>query len=391
MVIPAHIQALLDRMDAAGEVGYLVGGCLRDSLLGLTPHDFDIATSARPERTVEIFSDYRVIPTGIKHGTVTVIAEDCPVEITTFRIDGTYTDSRHPDSIRFADRINEDLARRDFTVNAMAYHPTRGLVDLFGGKEDLNAKLIRAVGNPATRFSEDALRILRAFRFSAQLGFSIHPDTLSGAEQTREGLSHIAKERITTEWLRLVTSPSPSQPIRQMISLGILPYITGSYTPSERLLALLPHVPSNTDARLGLLFAETSEQELRHSLTALKCSNRQITGALAVRRGALLTVASPKDAGRFRAATGCYTSDAIAVSVLLGHSPKEATEWIRQSTAPCRVTDLALTGRDLSALGFAGKEIGEVLSRLLTQAMEDPSLNRREILLSLAKQMDSKE
>ena len=387
MVIPAPIQALLDRLDEAGEVGYLVGGCLRDSLLGITPHDFDIATSARPERTAEIFSDYRVIPTGIKHGTVTVLAEGTPVEITTFRIDGAYTDSRHPDSVRFADRVNEDLARRDFTVNAMAYHPSRELVDLFGGRKDLDAKIIRAVGDPATRFSEDALRILRAFRFSAQLDFSIHEDTLAGAKETREGLRQIAKERIASEWLRLLTSPSPIRPIRQMAELGILSYIVGAYTPSEPILTNLPKMAANTDARLGIFFVETSEEDAKQLLSSLKYSNRQITGALAVRRGALLSVDSPKDAGRFRAATGCYAADAIHASILLGHSPKDAEEWIKQSTAPCRLTDLALTGRDLCALGLEGKEIGTVLSALLTLAMEDPTLNRRETLLSLAKQM----
>lgn len=390
MEYPSWIGALLLRLEEAGEEGYLVGGCLRDSLLGIPPHDFDIAVSCPPERTTELFSDYRVIPTGIRHGTVTVIAEGEPVELTTFRVDGTYTDSRHPDRVCFAGRIEEDLSRRDFTVNAMAYNPRRGLVDLFGGAEDLASRTIRAVGDAYTRFTEDALRILRAFRFSAQLGFSVHHDTLKGAYEARDGLARIAKERIAAEWLRLLSSPAPTEPLRQMIALEILPYIAGNYTPSDRTVADLAKTEPDSDLRVGLFLSEATEEEARSILRQLKCSNRCITGALAVRRGAQLSVDTPKDAGRFRAATGVYALSAVKASIRTGNSPEEALAWITQSTAPCRVADLAISGRELGEMGLCGKELGQMLSLLLEKAMEDPSLNQRDTLLALVRDLQKK-
>ena len=177
--IPEYVGEIFARFSRFGEEAYIVGGSLRDALLGITPNDFDIATSATPEKTIELFSDKRVIETGLKHGTVTVIFDGEPVEITTFRVDGGYTDSRRPDSVSFTRSIEDDLSRRDFTVNAMAFNDERGIVDVFGGRDDLKARVIRAVREPELRFSEDALRIMRAFRFSAQLGYSAEPRSAS--------------------------------------------------------------------------------------------------------------------------------------------------------------------------------------------------------------------
>ena len=176
--IPEYAESVLERLEQNGEEAYIVGGSLRDSLLGKAASDYDVATSALPERTLEIFSDYRVIATGLKHGTVTVMSDGKPIEVTTFRVDGGYSDSRHPDSVSFTRSIEEDVSRRDFTVNAMAYSQRRGLVDLFGGRDDLAKGIIRAVGDPERRFDEDALRIMRAFRFSAQLDFEIEEKSL---------------------------------------------------------------------------------------------------------------------------------------------------------------------------------------------------------------------
>ena len=202
--VPAPVSAVLDRLERAGFEAYAVGGCTRDALLGQAPDDWDITTSALPEQTKEVFSDCRTIDTGIKHGTVAVRMEDMLLEVTTYRVDGDYKDSRHPEDVTFTRSLAEDLARRDFTMNAIAYSPVRGPVDLYGGAEDIAARTIRCVGDPETRFTEDALRILRALRFSSVLGFSIEPETAAAIHARKERIRYVAMERIATELLKLL-------------------------------------------------------------------------------------------------------------------------------------------------------------------------------------------
>ena len=205
----------------------------------------------------------RVIESGMKHGTVTVLIEGDPIEITTFRIDGSYTDRRHPDSVTFTRRIEEDLSRRDFTVNAMAYNPSVGLVDPFGGREDLSKQLLRAVGEPLRRFEEDALRIMRAFRFSAQLGFSIEEETLRATAEAKEGLRGIAVERIAAELSKLILSDAPAEALRMMEESGALAYVTGEYRPSREVRERLSEMPREEDARLGFLLSGLSAPRRR--------------------------------------------------------------------------------------------------------------------------------
>lgn len=200
MSIPKYVSDVLNRLEENGFSAYVVGGCVRDYLLGRPINDFDVATSALPEEMLEIFKDYKTVDNGIKHGTVAVVSENKLVEVTTFRSDGTYTDSRRPDSVSFERNIEEDLARRDFTINAMAYRKSEGIIDLYGGQEDLKNRLIRCVGNPHKRFSEDALRIMRGMRFASTLGFRIEEETLSAMLETKNLLQKIAKERITSEF-----------------------------------------------------------------------------------------------------------------------------------------------------------------------------------------------
>ncbi|MBR2592882.1 MAG: HD domain-containing protein [Oscillospiraceae bacterium] len=197
--IPDQISRVIERLNRAGYEAYLVGGCVRDALLGNEPKDYDITTSALPEQTEEVFADYPVIETGIQHGTVTVLSDRTPVEITTYRIDSAYTDHRHPESVEFTSSLREDLARRDFTINAMAYHPTQGLVDCFGGQEDLRTCTIRCVGDPEERFREDALRILRALRFSSRYDSPIEPETEKAMRCCAPLLREISAERIASE------------------------------------------------------------------------------------------------------------------------------------------------------------------------------------------------
>ena len=204
MQINKNAEKLIRQLNNQGYEAFIVGGCVRDYLLGLTPHDTDICTNALPEQTKKCFEAYHTFDTGIKHGTISVVCGGEVYEITTYRIDGDYSDNRHPDSVSFTRNINEDLQRRDFTVNAMAYNAEYGLVDPYGGKNDLKDKIIRCVGNPDTRFNEDALRILRALRFASVYGFSIEENTSKSIFKNADLLKNIATERVTSEFLKLI-------------------------------------------------------------------------------------------------------------------------------------------------------------------------------------------
>ncbi|MBP3369864.1 MAG: polynucleotide adenylyltransferase [Clostridia bacterium] len=384
--IPEYVEALMNRIATAGEESYVVGGSLRDSLLGKSPSDYDVATSATPERMVEIFSDYRVIKTGLKHGTLTVMSDGHPIEITAFRIDGSYTDSRHPDSVSFTRSIVEDLSRRDFTVNAMAYSRATGLVDVFGGREDLENGIIRAVRQPELRFGEDALRIMRAFRFSAQLGFEIEEKTLCAAQSCRDGLSNIARERIATEFFKLLCSEYPQKPLLQMRELGILDYVTDGILPSERLIELASKMPKNAAASLGLLLCECGEDDVRRILDGLKCSNAQRKTALAVAKNARCVVLEVRDVSRLCTELGEDAKYAISASILLGLSDTRALTWLANDRAPHSIKELSIGGDELARIGFVGREIGKTLAYLLRCATDDPTLNTRERLLELARE-----
>lgn len=207
MQLPVYVNKALSRLTSAGFEAFVVGGCVRDALMGRTPGDYDVTTSALPEETAAVFAGERVIETGLRHGTVTVLLDGNPLEITTFRVDGAYSDARHPDEVSFTRSLREDLARRDFTMNAVAWSPESGLVDPFGGETDIRAQRIRCVGDPGTRFREDALRILRCLRFAAVLGFSIDTATAAAARENRALLAHISAERVAEELKKLVCGP----------------------------------------------------------------------------------------------------------------------------------------------------------------------------------------
>ena len=204
MVLPPYVRTCLDMLEAAGFAAYAVGGCVRDSLLGLTPHDFDLCTSATPQQVRQVFSDYRLVLAGEKHGTVTVVMDSQLVEITTFRLEGGYRDNRHPDWVKFVPSVEEDLSRRDFTVNAMAYSPKRGFADPFGGRDDLEKKILRAVGQPAVRFTEDSLRILRGLRFSVRYQLLPEKATWEAMVSLAPLMEHLARERVFDELCKLL-------------------------------------------------------------------------------------------------------------------------------------------------------------------------------------------
>ena len=389
---PDHIDEIITRFEKAGERAYIVGGSLRDMIIGLPPHDFDIATSALPEKTASLFSDKRVIETGIKHGTVTVLWNGEPIEITTFRVDGDYSDARHPNSVSFTPEIEKDLSRRDFTVNAMAYNKRDGLVDVFGGESDIKAKIIRAVGEPMVRFSEDALRIMRAFRFCAQLGFDIDGATLDAAGECAPLLARVARERIGVEFLRLICSQNAAYALEQMIAQGVMSYVFEGYTPSPRLVSAISKVAAEPISRLALLLSEADEDTARTLLNSLRCSGKQITGALAIRRGAFEAIENELDARKLIAKTGIYAVGAAELSEALCVSDAGACELVkRQTDTPSSIKDLAVNGKDIASLGAKGKDIGVTLDALLGAVIDDPALNEREKLMDIARKILKKD
>lgn len=218
MVLPENISRALDMLESAGHEAWVVGGCVRDSLMGIIPHDYDITTSALPAETEQVFAGYRLIETGLKHGTVTVLADGSPIEITTYRVDGEYRDSRRPERVTFTRNIRDDVSRRDFTMNGIAYNPRQGYFDEFGGAEDIKAGVIRCIGEPERRFREDALRILRGLRFSASLGFEIEENTARAMHDTRELLNKISAERVFSELCGLLTGRNSHRNIFRVLT-----------------------------------------------------------------------------------------------------------------------------------------------------------------------------
>ncbi len=278
---------LLYTLHRAGYAAYVVGGCVRDSLLGLTPHDWDLCTSALPQQVMELFGAQRCIPTGLQHGTVTVKQSGALYEITTFRTEGTYTDGRHPDEVHFVPDVREDLARRDLTINAMAYNEKEGLVDPFGGQADLQSGIVRAVGVPRQRFTEDALRILRLYRFAARFGFAIDPPTAQAAQELCAHLDCVSVERIEEELAKLLAAPAPAAYLDKKILLVILPELS-----SEALAAAKPVVDAcpagaeNLSIRLAALLYSLGEDGIRRTLKRLRCSNALIEEAAVLVREA---------------------------------------------------------------------------------------------------------
>lgn len=401
MTIPMDAGAaeLLHALHAAGHAAYVVGGCVRDSLLGLTPHDWDLCTSALPQQVMELFGAQRCIPTGLQHGTVTVKQSGALYEITTFRTEGTYTDGRHPDEVHFVPDVREDLARRDLTINAMAYNEKEGLVDPFGGQADLQSGIVRAVGVPRQRFTEDALRILRLYRFAARFGFAIDPPTAQAAQELCAHLDCVSVERIEEELAKLLSAPAPAAYLDKKILLVILPELS-----SEALAAAKPVVDAcpagaeNLPVRLAALLLSLGEDGIRRTLKRLRCSNALIEEAAVLVREAVpgvpvsLNIYARRLLGKYNlctvqriAALGTAlqperTADFAALS--------ELAEQLDADGVCCRVSQLAVNGRDLMAAGVpAGPGIRKVLEALLDGVIREEYPNERQALLAAVQQL----
>ena len=390
---------LLDTLHRAGYKAYAVGGCVRDSLLGLTPHDWDLCTSALPQQVMELFGEEACIPTGLQHGTVTIKYHGNLYETTTFRTEGSYSDGRHPDKVEFVPDVREDLARRDFTINAMACSAEEGLIDPFGGQADLKQGVVRAVGEPKRRFEEDALRILRLYRFAARFGFAIDPATEAAARGLCRHLDCVSVERIEEELSRLLAAPRPGAYLEPAVFAAVLPELS-----EAQLLAARPVVdacPAGMDAlpvRLAALLAPLGAEGTRRVLRRLRCSNACIQQtALLVEEQGLCPAGEPEaqrlQAKRLLGRLG-LTALGRLTALCAAQSPGRAADFaalyrqaelLAQQGVCCQVSQLAVNGRDLLAAGVpAGPGLRRVLDALLEQVMQETLPNRREELLAAA-------
>ena len=284
--LDAGAAALLAWLHGAGYAAYAVGGCVRDSLLGRTPQDWDLCTSARPEQVLALFGEGQCIPTGLQHGTVTIKYGGQLYETTTFRTEGAYTDGRHPDEVHFVPDVRQDLARRDFTINAMAYNDAEGLIDPFGGQQDLQQGILRAVGDPATRFEEDALRILRLYRFAARFGFAIDPPTGQAARALCAHLDCVSVERIEEELSKLLAAPAPAAYLDEKILKVIIPELSApALQAAKPVVDVCPAGTEDLPVRWAALLMSLGEDGTRKALKRLRCSNACIEQTAVLVRG----------------------------------------------------------------------------------------------------------
>ena len=395
--IPDFADRIISRLEANGFEAFAVGGCVRDSICKKIPKDWDVCTSAKPEQIKEIFeSDFTVIPTGEKHGTITVLSNHHPVEVTTFRYDGSYSDGRHPQKVQFVSHISEDLARRDFTVNAMAYNRRWGIVDLFGGMEDIKNKLIRCVGNPTERFEEDALRIMRALRFSAVCNFNIEKETSLAIHRGKELLRKISAERIYAELKKLLLSDSPSTLLIDYKDVFdvILPK-----TFSEKNCYLADKMPKDISMRLGVIFGNMTADAATESLEALKAERETIRRTCIFIKNSTINAPVCKTEAKYMLKS---FGKADAIDILKYNSVWNSSgnaredyfnralifiDEIEKNNECYSLKSLDISGSDLLSLGIRGQKIGIVLNALLDAVIENSVKNHKAELLDLSKRL----
>ena len=435
ITIPQDVLWILRKLNDAGHEAYVVGGCVRDSLLGREPSDWDITTDAKPLQVKALFK--RTIDTGLQHGTVTVMNHGVGYEVTTYRVDGDYSDHRRPESVAFSRNLADDLMRRDFTINAMAYHPERGLVDLYDGLADMEAKRIRAVGNPDERFDEDALRILRAVRFAAQLGFSIEPDTRAAIRNHVDDLSHVSVERIETELTKLICSPHPEE-MEELYTLGITAKILPEFdrmmeTPQNspyhytdvghHSIVVMQHVSPTKTMRYAALLHDVAkpkckttgpdgvdhfknhpfegEPVAREILKRLKMDNKTIESVCRLVLWHDFGLSDDLTEAGFRKGMSkmgiehfpefleIRRADMAGQSDYRGEEKEQALDRIIRmyektvtEKAPLSIRELAVGGQDLKAMDIpAGPVMGKVLQHLLDFVLKDPGRNTKERLI----------
>lgn len=439
--LPTQAAQALTRLQTAGFEAWIVGGCVRDLLLGRTPTDYDITTSARPEETKEVFRGETVLETGIRHGTVTVLLEGEALEITTYRIDGSYSDARHPDGVTFSSSLKEDAARRDFTINAMAYAPERGLRDYFGGQEDLARGMIRAVGDPALRFQEDALRILRGLRFAAVLEFSLEKETENAARRYASRLQEVSAERVFQELGKLLCGPGAGRILLAYpdILCQIIPELGPMvgfsqcsqyhcYDVYTHTAVAVDHVPPNLPLRLAMLLHDVGKPDTfskgedgqghfyGHAHRGVELAETILTRLRVPRklREQVLTLVrfhdaqveeTPQRVRRWLNKLGpelFFDLMAIQRGDAAGQAPACCTrvqradrleamarEILAEGTC-LTIQSLSVNGRDLLSLDYRGPEIGRALRQLLDGVLEGKVTNEKKDLLQWLKENDAK-
>lgn len=385
--IPKSVKNLMNVIRKNGYEAYIVGGCVRDMLLCRTPSDFDVTTSAMPKEILGMFE--RTVSVGIKHGTVGVVTQDGVVEVTTFRSDGDYNDCRRPESVKFVRSLKEDLARRDFTVNAMAYSDSTGLIDCFGGREDIKNRILRTVGEPKTRFSEDALRILRLFRFACTLGFTPEESTLKAAVEDAYLLEHISRERIYEELSKASLSEYVGE-LEPLIKSGGLNFLgICGCAPLNKIGKL----SSNRCLRLFALLNLCDCEDIVNVSVSLKAP-KKFSDYCAVLLN-LIAKDFPTDKTDIKEMLNISSPEMFEdyleyERIILERNTDSVAEMkreIERNGEPYRISDLAVSGNDVKKLGFKGTEIGAVLEKIRKTAVIDPKLNQNEYLLQLAKEL----
>ena len=437
--IPEDVTKLLGKLQNAGHEAYIVGGSVRDSLLGKTPSDWDICTSAKPNKIIELFnsSGYKTIETGLKHGTITIVIADEHFEVTTFRMDGDYSDGRRPDNVEFTDDIVKDLSRRDFTINAMAYSHEKGLIDPYNGLDYLNSKVIRCVGDPNKRFQEDGLRMLRAIRFASQLEFKIERQTAMAIVDNRKLLRCISQERIREELNKILISENPSGGMTALRTLKLLDYIIpelndcynfNQHNPNhdkdvfEHTMSVLDNIEPKLELRLAALFHDIgkpntftmgedgtghfyshhkeSARICREIMTRLKYSNKEIeyvselvyyhmTRYEKLRTSSVKKFINKVGVDRLDDLFKLFIADRIGSKAPYEFDDiyrlKFECEKVLSEKQPLGIKDLAVNGYDLMKIGIPqGKEIGGTLKALLDAVLEDSNLNDKDTLLRMA-------
>lgn len=438
MLMPDNVQYILEQLHKAGFEAYIVGGCVRDMILGIEPYDYDMTTSAEPDQVKALFD--RTIDTGIEHGTVTVMMDDEGYEVTTYRLDGVYTDHRRPDSVDFTKSLTEDLKRRDFTINAMAYNPDEGVVDLFNGQEDLKAGVIRCVGKATERFTEDALRMLRAIRFAARFGFVIEAETEAAIRDLHGLIANVSAERIQVELTKTLCSKHPEY-MDKLVTFGLIDDLivefrdivglrqNNSYhsrTVDDHTYECLKHIDPEPGLRWTMYLHDIGKGSTRttdhcgidhfynHEEVSLKLADR-IMGRLKfdnkTRKRVLALIkyhdyrfpANEKSVRKAMASVGIDLFEdflKVMASDVMGKDPLRAEACLKDievkstlyrkilaSDQCVTIKDLALSGGDIMALGqVKGPIVGQVLGHLLDQVLEEPTLNTKEALLDEARE-----
>lgn len=439
IICPSYVNTALDLLNRNGFKAFIVGGCVRDKIMGREPNDWDMTTSALPEETLEVFKEFRTIPTGLKHGTVTVIIEGQPLEITTMRIDGEYHDSRRPDNVEFTDEITMDLSRRDFTVNAIAYNHIDGLIDPFGGKDDIKNKIIRCVGSPDKRFGEDALRIIRALRFASVLDFEIDRATAESILKNHTLMQNVAVERIRIELVKLLTGKKVESILTEYkdVIFGIIPelrtedefeqfspyHIYDVWTHNIKVVGAIKNDPA---FRVAALLHDVAKPECFHMdengvghfpkhayygaikakeiMKRLRFSNAEINTVYNIIvlhydrpdgvKSHLAHLCSEYSIEDVRNTLELIKADAAGkkpdyydIEIERCRTAKKQLDEIERDGTPMKISDLKINGNDLLSIGFKGKEIKTVLKSLLNYVVDGIISNEIDELLSEANKL----